>query len=76
MVDRSDENECIPDSWPDSMLARNMLSLQPLTHGNNPSKNAQMICEEFMDYFCNEGAVPWQWGKCMPTTIDSLVNEE
>ena len=36
---------------------------------NNYSTEAKVIREEYMDYFVNEGAVPWQWRLCGEGTI-------
>ena len=50
-------------SWRLSAPTGSMFSLQRRTTGDNPCKNAKEIREIFNEFFCSEGAVPWQWDK-------------
>ena len=55
----------VPGSWRDNVTVGCMLPLQKLAHGNKPSSNAKEVREEFKEYFFEEGAVNWQWAKCV-----------
>ena len=55
----------VSGSWRDNVTVGSMLPLQKLAHGNKPSSNAKEVREEFKEYFFEEGAVNWQWAKCM-----------
>ena len=67
LVDHVDPTgEIVPGSWRDDDLSvGSMFPLQKLAHGNKPSNPAKQVREEFKQYFYEEGAVSWQWAKCM-----------
>ena len=48
--------------WRASPTTESMLPLQYPSSGHNASNTAKSIRENFKEYFCNEGAVSWQWG--------------
>ena len=51
-------------SWRRTAAGESMFPLRNQKSGHNPCKTAKQIRDTFKDYFCNEGSVPWQWGKC------------
>lgn len=59
--------EIVPGTWRDDVTATvcSFLPLQKLAHGNKPSRHAKLVRDEFKEYFYEEGAVSWQWSKCM-----------
>ena len=44
--------------------SNSVLPLQVLSTDHNASIDAKQVGELFKDYFCNEGAVEWQWDRC------------
>ena len=65
LLDQEDtQGNVVAGSWRTENAAEGFRELSPQSHGNNISKTAKNIREVFMDYFMNEGALPWQWDKC------------
>ena len=65
LLDQEDtQGNVVAGSWRTENAAEGFRELSPQSHGNNISKTAKNIQEVFMDYFMNEGALPWQWDKC------------
>ena len=60
----SSSGEVIPGQWRKSTPTESFFHLQVSQTGNNPSNSAKEVGELFKGYFCNEGAVSWQWQKC------------
>ena len=54
----------IPGNWRKNLPTESFLSLNVSLSGHNATMNAKQIRESFKDYFCNEGAVEWQWDMC------------
>ena len=54
----------IPGSWRNDAEITNFLPLRKCP-GTKSTLNAKKVGEEFQDYFYVEGAVSWQWGKCV-----------
>jgi len=58
--------EIVLGSWrDDGTPSKNLLPLAMLRYGNNPSNHAKRVRDELKEYFNCEGAVDWQWDKCM-----------
>eukprot|EP00795_Rhopilema_esculentum_P005764 gene5764-11043_t len=53
-----------PGMWCNDQATNNLISLPPPPRGHNACTNAKKVRDMFKDYFCNEGAVEWQWNKC------------
>eukprot|EP00794_Sanderia_malayensis_P009980 gene9980-11003_t len=56
--------EIIPGQWRKTTSTESLFNLQVASTGHNPSKSAKEIRELLKDYFCNDGAVTWQWLQC------------
>lgn len=56
----AETGELIPGSWRSSATQMSSLPIPPT--GHNPSNKAKAVRDAFMEYFCNEGSVPWQSG--------------
>ena len=56
--------ELNPGTWRTDPPSNSVLPLQVPSTGHNASKDAKHVRELFKDYFCNEGAVEWQWDRC------------
>ena len=54
----------IPGIWCNDSSANSVLPLPVPSTGHNASKDAKRVRETFKEYFCNEGAVDWQWDRC------------
>ena len=54
----------IPGIWHNDSSANSVLPLHVPSTGHNASKDAKRVRETFKEYFCNEGAVGWQWNRC------------
>ena len=64
LIDQEDEQgSVVAGSWRSEHMAEKFRSIAPQCRGNNISDSSKYILEVFMDYFMNEGAVTWQWGK-------------
>ncbi len=57
------KGETVPGSWRSKNLVESMVPLTVPATGHNASKNAKEVRECLKDFFCNEGAVEWQWDK-------------
>ena len=69
LVHREDPEtgEIIEEFWRKEIPRESWKSLSN-TRDRNPAIEAKCIREEFMDYFTNEGCIPWQW-KCAKIDI-------
>ena len=56
--------ELNPGTWRIDPPSNSVLPLQVPSTGHNASKDAKHVRELFKDYFCNGGAVEWQWDRC------------
>lgn len=64
MTDDIDGEGNIPAPWRCDMREQSSwLDYHPHC-SNSFSSEARALREEYMVYFNNEGAVPWQWGMC------------
>ena len=65
LTDTVDVNgDVIPGLWRNSPPTESFLQLQTSSSGHNSTNRAKYVRELFKDYFCNEGALSWQWGQC------------
>ena len=61
-VDRDSPAGVIPGDWRQDARGINSLTrIESLRSSNNYGEDARLVREEFEDYFCDEGAVSWQW---------------
>lgn len=73
VVDSEDLNmgEVIRGLWRDD--CDTLLSVRSRgTTGNNYRRDAENIRKQYMDYFCDEGSVNWQWKVVGLTCADDL----
>ena len=57
--------EFIPGSWRHDKSTHSMDPLIIPPSGHNFTTDAKHVRDTYKDYFVNEGAVSWQWEKCM-----------
>ena len=64
LVDYEDScGNVVEGTWRQSAPTASMLLLQKRTVGHNSCNNSKEIRDTFKEYFCNTGALPWQWNK-------------
>ena len=64
LTDREDEYRTLsPGLWRTGHAPSILLDIGVPNIGHSPSNNAKEIREIFKDYFCNEGAIQWQWSQ-------------
>ena len=56
--------ELIYGLWRQDSAAQSLLLLTVTTTGHNATTDAKLVRETFKEYFCNEGAIAWQWQAC------------
>ena len=65
ITDAIDHNgDLSPGIWCNDQPVNSFISVQPPLRGHNACNNAKKVRDILMDYFCNEGAVDWQWNLC------------
>ena len=57
--------EVIPGTWRRDKSSNSMDPLIILPSGHNFTTDAKHMSDTYKDYFVNEGAVCWQWEKCI-----------
>ena len=61
LIDSEDtSHEILPGNWRSDVPTESWFDLTP-TRSKHSSNQANAIREEFMEYFMNEGCLPWQW---------------
>ena len=60
----SRDGELIYGLWRQDSAAQSLLPLTVPTTGHNATTDAKLVRETFKEYFCNEGAIAWQWQAC------------
>ena len=67
LVDEEDplSGKLIPGSWRNDKSLQSFLSLDISPSGHNYTAYAKNVRDTFKDYFVNEGAVSWQWDRCL-----------
>ena len=64
LADREDKYGTLsPGLWRAGHAPSTLLDIRVPSTGHNSSNNAKEIREIFKEYFCNEGAIPWQWSQ-------------
>ena len=64
LADREDKYGTLsPGLWRVGHAPSTLLDIRVPSTGHNSSNNAKEIREIFKEYFCNEGAIPWQWSQ-------------
>ena len=58
------DGDIVPGSWRQDATTQSMLPLEVPPRGHNSAMDAKLVRETFKEYFCHEGAVEWQWGRC------------
>ena len=65
LTDRACQNgDIVPGSLHKNPPIESLYALQVPSTGHNSSTDAKQIREALKNYFCNEGAVEWQWDMC------------
>ena len=65
ITDAIDHNgDLSPGIWCNDQPVNSFISVQPPLRGHNACNNAKKVRDILKDYFCNEGAVDWQWNLC------------
>ena len=70
MVDKS--GNLTNGRWRANPPTESMFTLQVPSSGHNSSNTAKAIRDNFKDYFCNAGAVSWQWGENIAVLLKPL----
>ena len=61
-VDQDGPNSMVSGEWKrDSDDITGLVNIKRAGSFNNHSRNACQIRNEFKEYFCNQGAIDWQW---------------
>ena len=60
----SEDGKLVPGLWRQDSASESFLSLQLPSTGHNATTEAKRLREWFSEYFVNEGAIEWQWGRC------------
>ena len=53
--------DLIPGQWRNEPPTQSFFPQCSSQYGNNITRTAKETRDTLTDYFCNEGAVPWQW---------------
>ena len=61
----SRDGELFYGLWRQDSAAQSLLPLTVPKTGHNATTEAKLVWETFMEYFCNEGAIAWQWEACL-----------
>ncbi|KAK2565706.1 hypothetical protein P5673_010882 [Acropora cervicornis] len=61
----SRDGELIYGLWRQDSAAQSLLPLTVPKTGHNATTEAKLVRETFKEYFCNEGAIAWQWEACL-----------
>ena len=70
MVDKS--GNLTNGRWRANPPTESMFTLLVPSSGHNSSNTAKAIRDNFKDYFCNAGAVSWQWGENIAVLLKPL----
>ena len=67
LVDEEDPStgQLIPGSWRNDISLHSLAPLEIPSSGHNYTTCAKNVRDTFNEYFVNEGAVSWQWDKCL-----------